>query len=280
MTSSRDVVDMLRRHYLPEGKQPPGIFAPEIAAPRSTRRADLIWQPVTNAERHLLIGHEIKVSRADLLVELQDPTKCDAWQRYCDRWWLVVPDPALVAGLDLPPSWGVLAPPSGRRTRSMTVVVPAPELKPVDKAPAYETIARWLHWRHYETASNLRRSEVEAQRLRESNAQLYARVDRAATPRDQQQVDAVVEEIVRKLGGADSSGLIGDYRGRVHVDDVVSALRDLGSVYTAAQTVKLRVENAIGALRRALDVVTPATTKELRDAVARIDEPVRSDDAA
>lgn len=63
-TTARDVLDMLRRHYLPEGKPPGGIFAPEIQSPDGGRRADLIWQGVTAGSGYRLIGHEIKVTRS------------------------------------------------------------------------------------------------------------------------------------------------------------------------------------------------------------------------
>ncbi|VTR77235.1 hypothetical protein [Cellulomonas hominis] len=54
-----------------------------------------------------LHGFEVKVSRADLLAELRDPAKAEGWSRYCDRWWLVVPDAGIV-GDDLPDGWGLL----------------------------------------------------------------------------------------------------------------------------------------------------------------------------
>jgi hypothetical protein len=106
------MIAMLRRHYIPDETRPSGIFAPEIQAPGSSgRRADLIWLGCTAAAGDELIGHEIKISRADLLNELADLSKSHSWQRYCDRWWLVVPHEALIHGLELPPSWGVMLPP-------------------------------------------------------------------------------------------------------------------------------------------------------------------------
>lgn len=269
--SARDVIEMLRRHYLPEGRQPAGIFAPEIQAPEGQRRADLIWQGVTAAGGSELIGHEVKVSRADVLVELEDLTKSDPWQRYCDRWWLVIPDPALIEGLTLPPSWGVLAPPSGRRTRSMTVLVPAPQLKPVDKAAAYATVARWLHWRHYNLAVEHARTTNEVERLRASERDLMNRVPFEAPSK--RKLDQVVEEIVRGLGGPGGPGQVGDWRSSVDVADVVAALRGLGSVYSRAQTVQNQVTAALRAWRRLTEGVNPDAVQELEKAVAALDEP-------
>lgn len=268
MSTARDMIEMLRRHYLPAGKPPPGIFAPEIQAPDSARRADLIFQGCTAAGGDELIGHEVKVTRADVLVELADPTKSDPWQRYCDHWWLVVLDPSLVEGLDLPPSWGVMAPPSGRRTRAMTVVVPAPKLNPAEKAPALRTLATWLHWRHHNAAEQLERSQREAERLREANTALHNR-----NPRDRfngPQHDQVLLEIVEKLGGVDISGRIGTWTHQVTADDVVMALRDLGSVYHHAQSVALRARNVARDLNRLLKGVDEVTLRDLDQAAARL----------
>lgn len=102
----------------------------EIQAPGSLRRADALWLPVTTSGRGTIIGHEIKVSRSDVITELRDPMKADSWLRFCSRWWLVVSDPAFITGLDIPAEWGVLAPPSRANTRFMTVIQHAPTLTP------------------------------------------------------------------------------------------------------------------------------------------------------
>jgi hypothetical protein len=271
VSTARDVIEMLRRHYLPEGRQPAGIFAPEIQAPTGLRRADLIWQGVTTAAGSELIGHEVKVSRQDLLVELADPAKADPWQRYCDRWWLVVSDPALIDGLTLPPSWGVMAPPSGRRTRSMTVLVEAPVLKPDDKALAYATIAKWLHWRHHNLDAQHRMTRAENDSLREANAKLRERVPLQSHA--QEKIQQVVERIVRSLGGVTGSGQVGSWDRQVEVEDIVSAMRDLGTVYERARTVKFGVEAALGALRRATEAIRPEAIDDLAAAVEAIEKP-------
>jgi hypothetical protein len=56
-----------------------------------------------------LHGHEVKVSRSDWLHELKDPEKAEAFKRYMDRWWLVVPDLAIVKPFELPEDWGLLS---------------------------------------------------------------------------------------------------------------------------------------------------------------------------
>lgn len=95
------------------------------------RRADFIAQDCWTQQGLLLHGHEVKVSRSDWLTELADPSKADAIKRYCDRWWLVAADKAIVRD-DLPDGWGLLAPGSDGRLR---VFKRAPELTP-DPIPA------------------------------------------------------------------------------------------------------------------------------------------------
>lgn len=81
---------------------------------------------IPTVSRRLLHGHEVKVQRSDWLRELRDPSKADAWRRYCDRWWLVTPH-GVAKPEELPAGWGLIV--AGR------VVVQAPVLDP-DPMPA------------------------------------------------------------------------------------------------------------------------------------------------
>lgn len=250
--TAKDMIAMLRRHYVADETRPGGIFAPEIQAPGGNRRADLIWQGVTAGSGHELIGHEVKVTRADLLAELADPTKSDPWQKYCDRWYLVVLHPSLIEGLELPPTWGVLAPPSGRRTRSMSVITKAPQLKPANQAPAYLTLATWMHWRMTNTTTNRERDVAELQRLRATCEDLRLRTP--AVHKNAAQL--IVEDIVLKLGVYGGQQL-GDWDTRIELDDVVTALRDLG-------VVKQRQHDAERAERHILQTLTDIQTQVQR----------------
>lgn len=78
-------------------------------------------------------GHEVKVSRSDWLRELADPSKAEEFRRYCDRWWLVVPDRRIVRD-DLPDGWGLMALDSSDRLR---VVKSAPELEPLPMSKTF-----------------------------------------------------------------------------------------------------------------------------------------------
>lgn len=130
---------------------PGGLFITEIEAPTQyrigprggkyplpARRADAIWVPHNKGQIH---GYEVKVSRADLRHELEDPDKCVAWKQYCNTWTLVVPGPGLIEGFDIPDDWGVVGPPSGRRVRAMTAYRPSVALEPIDQTPALFRLA-------------------------------------------------------------------------------------------------------------------------------------------
>jgi hypothetical protein len=162
--TSTQVMDGLKRAYLPDTGWPRGCWATEIEAPRGRkqvkrkgrtmtrktgprRRADVIWAP---ANKNTLIGFEIKVSRMDLVRELEEPSKTEQWKQYCNFWFLAVGDPAILTGLDIPADWGILAPPSGRATRTLTTIAPAPVLSPVDQTPAWCRVVGWQAWQHYQ----------------------------------------------------------------------------------------------------------------------------------
>lgn len=57
-----------------------------------------------------IYGFEFKASRGDWLNELKNPAKADEIAQYCDCWYLVVTDKAIVQPGELPPNWGLLVP--------------------------------------------------------------------------------------------------------------------------------------------------------------------------
>jgi hypothetical protein len=83
-----------------------------------------LW-PSRGIELH---GHEIKVSRSDLLKELQEPGKSEPIQQFCDRWWLVLGAANLIKPGELPPTWGLMVV-QGSQLR-VTVEAPKLERKP------------------------------------------------------------------------------------------------------------------------------------------------------
>lgn len=232
---------VLRRHYLPDNRPPGGVFAAEIESPDGNRRADAIWMPTTWAGQRELIGHELKVTRADVQVELADPTKHDAWARYCHRWWLVVAHPALVDGLDVPEHWGIMAPPSGRRTRSMTIVRPAPKLSPVESGPGFRRIAVWLAHRGHSQAVDLRTQLQYAERERDS----YRRQVDELRATSGARVDPKALQLQRILRAVEKYNRDHHVYGEVEEADIVAALCDLAAVRSAAQSAKWDLQRLV-----------------------------------
>jgi hypothetical protein len=246
---ARHLVQMLRRHYQPENRLPAGIFAPEVGSPDGTRRADAIWMPTTVAGGSGLVGHEVKVSRADLLVELDDPTKADPWAQYCTRWWLVVLAPEMVDGLDIPVAWGVMAPPSGRRTRSMTVVREAPKLTPRDPAPGLARLAAWLLYRTHSAAvqAKSQRGHLERQ-VKSLQQQLYTAQLAGGSPSRRAQI---VAEILRKVEAR--LGEENVWHLNLDSDSVVAALVDHSATAEAATAVRRELRELVSRVRRVVD---------------------------
>lgn len=120
MTTTQALTDALERHYIKPGSAlPGGVFLREVGINgTSGRRCDALYAGFTAASGRLLVGHEVKVSRADWLHELDQPHKADRWADQCHSWWLVTPDPSIVRDGELPDGWGhMVLPRTGRRLR-------------------------------------------------------------------------------------------------------------------------------------------------------------------
>lgn len=255
LVNSHEVLGMLRRHYLPEGKIPGGIFVPEIEAPSALRRADLLWIPTTIAggRGESIIGHEIKCQRVDVLRELADPAKADPWARYCSRWWLVVSDPALIDGLEVPAAWGIMAPPSGRRTRSMTIIREAPGLDPDPIDPALRKLVRWLGFHLYDAdranESLERRNELLEQRIQENGGR-----------RELSREPEHLREILSKVHASGRQGWLD-----VDDDIVVAAIVDAARTQRVAAEVRMRTRGLLDGVKRILDPFGERVLKDLRE---------------
>jgi hypothetical protein len=114
--TSQAVLDALTAHYHKPGETRDGeILITEVEAPGSQRRADLVRVGMWQSRGTGIDVHEIKVSRADWLRELDNPAKAEAWWPYCNRFWITAP-PSVVQMPELPAGWGLLElPPEGRR---------------------------------------------------------------------------------------------------------------------------------------------------------------------
>ncbi|AZF93634.1 hypothetical protein SEA_EYES_58 [Gordonia phage Eyes] len=132
----------LQRHYIkPGAAMAGGSFLPEVGRNGSWgagNRCDAIYVGYTSTSGRILVGHELKVSRADWLNELKHPGKSDAWADQCHEWYVVVPDPAIVHDGELPTGWGLMTPSRRTKTRMDVKVVPA--RKPPGHAPSWDAV--------------------------------------------------------------------------------------------------------------------------------------------
>lgn len=263
---SADLVKMLRGHYGGTPSKPSaGYFATEIEAPDSTRRIDGVWLPLHAAQRGQIIGHEIKVSRADVMAELADPMKSHAWSKFCNRWWLVIPDLVLVRGLEIPEHWGIMTPPDGRRSsRLMHVARPAPALQPQDQHLAYAQLLARIFYAGDDQGTMLRRVREDRDNL-------------AARERPLQQRVYELQAEVRRLGGTEltpGSALhqrvvdvlaavqripgweISHAASQIPVDTVVEALADVARVRASAAATARDIDYRLTQLDYATDTTT------------------------
>lgn len=130
MTTERAMLDLLHQRYnaTNPGNGPRYACAEHVKSAAgfdAARCADFIAMDLWPSKGLHLFGHEVKTSRSDWLRELATPGKADPFMRYVDRWWLVVPDRAIVRD-DLPEGWGLLV----QRGSRLAVAVRAPLLQP------------------------------------------------------------------------------------------------------------------------------------------------------
>lgn len=254
MTAS-ELTATLRGHYLAPNRPAGGLFAAEVGSPNGKRRADALWLPLTTAGGRELTGHELKVTRSDVLAELADPTKSDPWARYCGRWWLVVSEPELVEGLDIPEAWGIMAPPSGRRTRSMTILREAPKLEPMDPSPG---LRRLLAWHFYGQADTVNRVKSDLsyakRRIEQLEAQLAeARVTNSghASP-NTKRIAGIIHQADK---AARDGGLWSGVPDAVIVDAIIDATRVAQAAGEVRHGIERLVQQLDDPLKRALDVL-------------------------
>lgn len=109
-----DLVSLLRKRYEPQA----GWLVFEQVSngtgwKTQARYADALALQTYPSRGIEAEGFEVKVSRADLVAELRQPKKSEI-QKWCERWWLVLPNEDIAKDLVLPSTWGVLVVRRGR----------------------------------------------------------------------------------------------------------------------------------------------------------------------
>lgn len=186
------------------------------------RYADAIAMAIWPSRGYEVNGFEIKVSRGDWLKELADPSKSHAVQRFCDRWWIVVADAAIVQEGELPKTWGLMAPKPGPKGPKLQVLTKAPLLKTDRMEPAF--VASILR-RQFQCQQTMIREALEqaiANRVDSRQAARHEenslRTDVMALEIELRQLKNSVEAFERNSGvkiGEWSGGMLGDAVRRV-----------------------------------------------------------------
>lgn len=122
--ATSQLMDALIAHYRKPGVEGGDgeVLLPEVQAPGSNRRCDLLRIGLWPSRGYGIDVHELKVSRSDWLRELAEPAKADAWWEHCSRFWIVAP-PKMIRPEEMPPGWGLMEPPSQAGRRRFKVVV-------------------------------------------------------------------------------------------------------------------------------------------------------------
>lgn len=161
-----ELLERLQRHYIKPGEMMPGgAFLPEVVL--GSRRADALYVGFFQSRGKHLVGHELKVSRADWLHELDQPEKAEAWEPNCHSWYVVAPSEDIVRREELPHGWGLMIP--GRSKTRMTIVVKA-TLHP-ERNPSWEATHALV-----QKIDSLRMKAIESDR-RATQARLNADVE-------------------------------------------------------------------------------------------------------
>lgn len=202
MSMTSELLARLERHYIKPGAPlPGGIFVPEVGRNGLAQsRCDAIYVGFTSTSGRLMVGHELKVSKADWQRELDAPGKADLWHDACHEWWVVAPSADIVDPETLPPGWGLMVPSGRSKTRMQTVVKAA---RRDDHQPPWWAVRSVMARRDTLRAAAIAAAREKARddMRRELNKQLAARAPRTdETLTAQQQYDLRVVEAFRQAG--------------------------------------------------------------------------------
>lgn len=202
--TTKQLLDRLQRHYIkPSDVMPGGVFVPECGwndGGRNRSRVDALYVGFTSSSGRLLVGHELKVSRADWRHELDRPGKADPWHDQCHAWYVVAPSTEIVPAEELPDGWGLMVPNLRSKVR-MDIVVKARTYP--ERNPSWEAMRSLLARQDTLRAQTIQ-AEIQQARQRETDriekqyAQRYR--GRDDLPQDIRDRLSTLERIEEHLG--------------------------------------------------------------------------------
>ncbi|TYB69686.1 hypothetical protein FXF51_05865 [Nonomuraea sp. PA05] len=248
-TTTRQLMDALLAHYRKPGTDQDGeVLIPEVAAPGSSRRADLVRVGLWSSRGYGIDVHELKVSRADWLRELDDPAKAEAWWEHSSRFWIVAP-PNMIQPSELPTGWGLMVPPTSANHRRFKVVV-----KPAERQPKL-TLA--LMTELVRRADNIRAGEIWQIKQEHRNA-LYEQEQKIRQEIGSSRLDYETQERLELLDKIEAAmGMqITRYASRrderfVGVEEWVAAVAEFTPDHVALQRHRRELDGMEDRIRRA-----------------------------
>jgi len=284
MGETATLLALLQRHYIKPGQDlPGGVFLPEVGINGtwgSGSRCDAIYVGFTSTSGRLLVGHELKISRADWLNELNKSGKADDWADQCHEWNVVAPNPAIIHDGELPAGWGLMIP--GRSKTRMQIHTKAWR-KPFGHQPSWDAV-RSVIARH----DTLRAQAISAARAKardDANAEVNERVQRLVELELAKRPDAADLErklkLIEETLGCPIDFSDRDYPLHGHIDleslgQLGALARAHGSVSRVARNLATGWGNPVTQTRRALDQLDVALGELTRLAVSAA-EPAAAD---
>lgn len=229
---TKTLLALLQRHYIKPGAFPGGVFIPEcgVNGGGAGSRADALYVGFTSTSGRVLIGHELKVTRADWRRELDHSGKADFWADNCHQWFIVAPGPEIVPKEEVPHGWGLMYPNPRTTTRMQIVVKPVTH---ADREPSWLAVRSIMA--RLDTIQHGRIHQVESEALDKARERAERELrDRAA----RQTSGELTEDLRRRL---EILGIIEQVLGH----DI--------EVYSWDKKNRLGAETAGRALRLALD---------------------------
>lgn len=247
--TERQVLDLLRARHVRPGNGGSGEFAyvehvRNGAGFDSNRTFDAVVMSLWPSRGLELHAFEVKVSRGDWLRELKDPAKADAAAKVCDRFSLVVSDPAIVAEGELPPTWGLLVVKGGR----MQCVKAAPLLPDANPKKGISRSFLVALLRANGAVPVAEAAEIEQARIQ------AAQEAREAAQEANTQWRRQYEELVAKVRRFEhASGVHIAHGGDQQVDQMAAAVRAYLEGDSAVLQARNRIESARAQLTHSAD---------------------------
>lgn len=247
--TTAELDDRLRQHFISDKDQlalagAGAVYLTEVTVPgQSGRRADVVHIGLWASRGAGIVEVcELKVSRADWLVELKNPKKAEAWWPYCNAFWLVVPHEGIVRDGELPKGWGLMMP--GGRGRRFKVLV-KPEERDAEITPGL--LITLLKNTETTRTNALQRQQRELSRKFSEQEQQTRRQRGVFSEKDKRRLE-LMDRLEAALGVE-----LSDYawEEKLSPEGAADVLKELARGRAALDKAKDRAESAVRELDRA-----------------------------